>query len=487
MKKLTILLLILVLSLSVVLTGCSPAPVHPSIYDSPVYATDAVTGGELMLVKNHESDYVIVIGQNAHAIEIDAASELQYFVKESTGATLNIVRDNEVTVTNNDKVVLLGDTIYSEDLVCEFDELGDSGFKMNLRGNNVIIKGATPEGTLYSAYELLSKVLHFEQYAIDEYYIDRLANVKMVKIENVTDIPAIDYRNAGWYMSSDPMAKRMRLIDPVMTGTSVYGKDWASGSHSLRNTYIPYGSIYENQELYPGLINSNGHFCFSKDGLIEPVATKVVSLMINQPTARLFVFGNPDDSASCSCYDCKANLQKYGTVAGILMVWTNKVANLVEQKMVEAGLDREITIYVDAYNAYQGAPATMHEDGTITASHPDVMGKTSGKVKVGVRYAPISACYAHPLNDPNCKINSAGRFADELKKWRYIVGENKLHFYGYVAEFYDYMMIFNDFGMMNGSYKFFGEVDLYGIFDSAVAQYNVNGPMMALKDRKSVV
>ncbi len=489
MKKVIIFFLILVLAFSIVLTGCDGCSdiIIESTYDDPEYATDAKTGQALMFVENHETDYVVVIGENAHAVEVDAANELQFFVQEATGAELKIVRDNTLTVTNEDKVVLLGDTTHSTTLTAEYDELGDSGFKMNLSGNNVVLKGATPEGTLYSAYEFLSKVLNFEVYAINEYYIDKVANVKMLKIENVVDIPAIDYRNPGWYMANDPMIKRMRLINPTMSGTSVYGKDWGTASHSIRNEILPKGSEYENQDLYPGWIYKNGHICMSKEilsngvNVIDIVADKLLRLLQNVPTARTLELGHPDDSARCECSDCAANIQKYGSITGVYMVWLNKVATALEQKMTEVEMNREVTVQGIMYNAYQAAPAVMNADGTVTPNHPDVMAKTNGMVKVSARYTPIAACFAHPLNDTNCKINSAGKYADELRKWRYIVGDNKLQFYGYVAEFYDYMMFFNDIGMMNGSYKFFGEMDLYGIFDSAVNQSNINGPFVALK------
>ncbi len=489
MKRITTLIISIILVLATVLAGCSGTGCNgcsevfiPSFQELPDYATDAEGEGELMLVKDHESDYVIVIAKNAHFVELDAADELQYFIKEATGAELKIVRDDTLTeVKESDKVILLGDTAYSDDLVTEYDELGDSGFKMNLKGNNVLLKGATPEGTLYSAYEFLSRVIGYEAYAVDEYYFDKTASVKMVKLDNVTDIPAIDYRNPGWYNANSPYAKRMRLINPTMSGTSVYGKDWGSASHSIRNELFPKKSEYENQEKYPGWISETGHICMSNDAPIATIVDKIVDRMYNMPTARIFELGHPDDSARCDCDECGANIVKYGSITGIYMVWLNKIAVALEAKLDELNIDREVTIQALAYLAYLSAPAKMNADGTITAFHPDVMAKTDGKVTVSARYAPVGACFAHSIDDPNCKVNKASDYANELRKWKFIVGDNKLQFYGYVAEFYDYMMFFNDIGMMNGSYKFFEEIDLYGIFDSAVSQVNATGPFNALK------
>ncbi len=458
--------------------GCSPEIVVDSNHQDKEYATDE-SGNVLMLVKDRTTDYVIVISENANSIEKDASYELRDFLYEATGVDFKIAKDSEVTVTDDTKAILLGDTKYSKDVVATYDVLGDSGYIIHQKGNNVILKGATSEGTLYSVYEFLSQEVNFEVYALDEIYIDKVSSVELVKFNNFVDTAAIDWRNPGWGYAMDNNIKRMRLLSPVQSGTSVYGKDYVTSAHSIAGFIKP--SWYpEHPEWFSSKDDKMFHICMSKDEPINEMVNHpirgLIQAIIARPTARFLELGHADDNNCCECTDCQANCAKLGGIGGLYVNWLNRVKAAIDTALAEKGIQRDLIINGLAYNAYQKAPVTVNADGTYYC-HPDAMAKPG----VTMKYCPIAACYAHGINDPNCEVNSRGGFAEELKKWKYVVGEGaKVFLYGYTAEFYDYMFFFNDVGMYKDSYKFYGDEDLYGIYDTAIL-FNSNGPFVPLK------
>ncbi|MBR7110706.1 MAG: DUF4838 domain-containing protein [Clostridia bacterium] len=512
MKKIVSFLTIIILLLSVCLMGCDGCQdtVVPSNFDGKEYAIDAVTGKTLMLVENRTSDYVIVIPKDAHSVEKHASEEMQLFVYEATGTTLEVVSDDEVEISTNDKAILVGDTRFSESVETLYTVLGDSGFKMHVNGNNIVLKGATPEGSLYAVYQFLSEVLNFEVYSHDEYYIDTVSSVKVVKLDNVTDIPAIDYRNAGWGITAVNDVTRMRLIGPSSGGVSVYGKDWGVAVHAIEWFVSPklcQGEQYEG--WFP-----NGHICMTMgdrknpDGtLMYPDGDPIIEFLVNgtqpdgnvnannlmgkiigSPVARIFELGHPDDNSSCECESCMEGREKWGGISGVYMRWINKVCYKLEEEFEKRGIERDITVLGLMYHAYENPFGTISEDGTVTLDgtatteekNAELLAKNTGHVRASVRYAPITACYSHAFTDPNCDINVRGKYADKFRIWRYICRDNKMFMYGYNGEFYDYFFYFNDLGYMNEQYKFLGEeIDLYGAFDSTISR-NGNAPFSAL-------
>ena len=89
------------------LTACGGesnfAPLPP--YDDTSY-TDYV------LAKDGKTDYSIVIGTDADKHEKFAAEELQNLFKEATGATMPIKTEDQVSYSEDAKVISIGDNSF---------------------------------------------------------------------------------------------------------------------------------------------------------------------------------------------------------------------------------------------------------------------------------------------------------------------------------------------------------------------------------------
>ena len=122
--------------------------------------------GAIELVKQGQPTGVIVIGEPALPSVERAAWELQYHVKEASGATLEIVRENKLPSAQRN-CVYLGTTQAAQRARINPADLGRNGFAIKTVGSNLFIVGRdepgewngeekqVESGTLFGVYELL--------------------------------------------------------------------------------------------------------------------------------------------------------------------------------------------------------------------------------------------------------------------------------------------------------------------------------------------
>ena len=107
------------------------------------------------LVENGRSDYAIVLPQSAILPEETAAKELQSMLKRISGAELPIVRDE----TYAGKAILLGRSDRTAQLLgVDFRELRPDEILLKQCGDDLVLSGDRPRGTLYAVYEFLEEL-----------------------------------------------------------------------------------------------------------------------------------------------------------------------------------------------------------------------------------------------------------------------------------------------------------------------------------------
>src|SRR5437660_10607697 len=106
----------------------------------------AVARGELILVKDGKSDYVIVTAPNPIPAEQRGASELQSYIKQMSGAELPIVANPKPMPAH---AIITGPGPAS---------LGSEGFQIKTVGQRVAVLGGRPRGTMYGCTTFLEKL-----------------------------------------------------------------------------------------------------------------------------------------------------------------------------------------------------------------------------------------------------------------------------------------------------------------------------------------
>lgn len=350
--------------------------------------TPEVEETQTYLVKETRTDYKILISATANEYETYAAEELQLYMQEATGAEFAIVDDKNYNYNQTDKILSVGRTtaLSQSGIEIHEDKVKKDGFIIRTQENAVLMCGGGDYGTLYSVYEFLHRQIEWEPYAVNEIYYKPSVNVKLLKF-NILDNPAIDTRPGGWYyVATDPFfSAKWRCY--AASGTMMFNqKAWFGFPHALNKLV----SIDANYEQHPEwFAASREQPCFTNTGYQEAVISALKDKILANPSMIYFPIGLEDqEHAMCKCEGCVTEINAY-TEAGLLVRWTNKVAETVLVWAKETGIDRDLYFPLLAYYETYKAPTVKDENGNHTPIHEScILNKNSPVI-----FAPIGASH----------------------------------------------------------------------------------------------
>lgn len=200
----------LICSLLVFSAACAPAN-DPSTGGGE---GDAYTYTSEYIIRDGKSDYSIVYPENARGYEYFAAQELRDFILESSNVELPLYADNEVTYSNNAKLLVVGESKFAEeqDALADYFVVGTRGFIIKGVGSNVFMNGGETTGTLFSVYEFLHHQFGYEPYYIDAYKLDKGVFERKLISFNMEEIPDIPYAcGTGTFLETKNQIEALRL------------------------------------------------------------------------------------------------------------------------------------------------------------------------------------------------------------------------------------------------------------------------------------
>lgn len=455
MKKFILLLLCMALVISMALTGCQS---QQNPVENPVEETQPLlknTGIDMataipvlskpektafQLVENGASAYRIVLPAQSTRMLNFAAAELQYFLQEATGVTLEVVADTEVN--SSEYLISLGKTAVSQKLSVSAPadrDLGTSGYYIKTVGNSLAIvddAAGDGEGVLYGVYDFLLDAIDLKVYASDEIAYTKSTTVPLYAYDQIVT-PSFDERSLSYYdlRMDQTYMHRMRMFDFYSSSkVALFG-------HSQITYILPY--TQENAQWYcPG----GGQLCWAAGAEMEQAFAQNLIKRIEENTeARFFMLGQEDTTNLCSCDKCMAAISQdmYGSYTGLQVAFLNNVIEIVEAWREENMPEREIGYICFAYQVSLLPPVKEDVNGNLVAYHPDCQPAD----KLYVLIAPIEADYSEELKSD---INQ--RTYNALIGWEQLVGD-RLWVYEYDTNYQTYFTNFNNFEVVQEHYQ----------------------------------
>lgn len=409
---------------------------------------------DINLVANGKSDYLIVKPENATYVISHASTELQSFIKQSTGCTIPIISDANLQHDNSKKYLSVGDTSLlaaQKDIVVDAAEIGDGGTTIYRRDNTVYIAGPSEYGTLYSVYRFLYYEINFVAYASDcvtfDYY-------------DVLKVKDFDYKWRPAY--TFVAASESCMSDPIQTFRMYHGKSRNGGYHLEGNLfsgqYCHTATYFVSKNEYPHLYANGDQLCMTSPEALE-IATQSAISFARSPSGPYLQLGGLDHAGYCSCEECTRQSNLYGGQGGIYVRFLNAMAKGIEDYYKENGIKTKLTVLGLMYLAYIDAPVTVNADGSYSVVeldpnddkllwHTNMM--TDSQVSTGAMCVPLDSCYAHPLTDPNCPSNVMEK--GRIEKWRAVTKYMSLYDYGVCMNGFTYH--FNTWSHSQDTFKF---------------------------------
>lgn len=402
--------------------------------------TTAPSGaGELALVQEGRQQYTIVLSAHSLPAERRGAEELQWHLREISGATLPIATDSQPLPAN---AILVGRSRYTDQLGVTLDpKLGQEGCVLKTIGARVVIAGPGARGSLYGCDAVLEK-LGVRWFSPTVTRFPRAATVRVPDLDEL-HVPAFEYRS--------------------VTFTEAGNKDWAArlalngqfGGHDLTtggdivyypfvhsfDDLVPRSLFLQRPDLFP-LINgkrTDGYVqrCLSNPDVLKLAIAGVREWIRQYPSATIYSVSQNDTYNFCQCEHCRAIADRYGGQSGLYLWFVNQVAQAIEKEHPDKLID---TL---AYQFTEAPPK-----GIVPRKN------------VRVRLCPISICAAHPLQ--HCVAPNDKAFLDHLDGWGKLT--DQLYVWHYATDFQHYLLPFPDFRELGADLRLYKKSGVKGVF-----------------------
>lgn len=317
-----------------------------------------------VLVENGNSDYKIVLPDQADDTVAFAATELQTIFQKSTGVTLPVVYSQSASDGLSGKYLSIGETALKKAANVSVEDLKTSGYGLFLKENTLIMAGSTSRSTLYAVYEFLEKNLGYRYYADNEIFVRDVINAKLLDFNYTYEPP---------FAATNIAAKSGNVIyggERLKTGDWVLPTGWP---HS-------YGALLPKDKYPDYWVPGTSILCLSNQQMWEDAALNVIANM-EETGHYSYMLSAEDAWGKCSCDTCEEMDAKYSH-SGLYVLFGNYVAKRVREHFAQTNLDVTPTIFLLAYFDTKSPPVKEDDKGNITLIDETLKGEENLYVQV---------------------------------------------------------------------------------------------------------
>ena len=435
MKKIASFILAICTLCSV--TACSFFPTNNSV-DSE---SSVDTGYKL--VDDGKSDYKLVIADDKEAMsEEEGAYEVQTFFKEATSVTLDVVFESQVSYSDDAKLIILGDTKFTEKTGVDVSEIPRDGFVLKTVDSNVFVLGENM-GVIYGGYEFLTQTVGFEYFISNIYSIDKGVRDLDLPELDISDAPDFEYRADGWALGNTRTRTKTfneAFIKPV--GNPIHNSfDWLP-KETYEEKHSSWYSTIGNQLCYTAR-GDETELSEMRATVLEAFKERVrVYFDAGEFDKNVINFTMEDNTSWCTCTSCIATANAYGGAnSATIVTFLNPIARDLQAWVDVEYPGHEIGIVFFAYLATEVAPKNLEmEDNLYTW------------------LCLTSADYLRSIHD-GANVDQR----QKLSSWSAI--SKKLFIWGYDTNFVEYMLWYDTFGTLQDFYRYLNSCGAEFVFN----------------------
>jgi hypothetical protein len=404
----------------------------------------AVRANAVVLTDNEKSDYVIVLGANASAVDKTAAGELRDGLKRVTSVDIPIKSESDVDAKT--KQILIGSSNRAKQLLLDvkWDAFGKDAILVRTVGGNLILAGHPQRGSLYAVHTFLEDVVGVRWWTSSESFYATKPRLDVGEL-NIAYEPPIKYREAYYFDTTGDhfeFATRLKLDGQHNTGISpAWGGHYSiiGWCHTFYHLLPPEKYFAQHPEWY-SLINGkrtteNAQLCLSNEDMRRELVRRALKQIEKNPSAGIISISQNDCFNACQCDQRRATVKEEGSESGPLIRFVNAVA----QDIVKQYPD-----FLVETLAYQWS------------RHPPK--KTHPAKNVLVRLCSIEADFARPLEGETNKP-----FGDDLRGWAAMAPN--LFVWNYVTDFACYHQPHPNLRPLGADLRFFANNKVIGVFE----------------------
>ncbi len=408
------------------------------------------------LVKDGDSEYVIIIPENADKNLNFASSEITNFIKQSSGVELVTVTD--ANLPHGSKYISLGNTVQSEETDIDVTmTFGETGYILKTIDGNIYIEANTTYGVLFATYDLLKYLIDLEIYAEDEFDYEELSTIPVYKFDE-TFVPLIDHRQVTYKSLDNSYIYRVRMRMQNQP------EEWISWCHTTISVYLPTSKYYaQHPEWYNAM---QDQLCYSNEEMRKEFVAQMKEKIDAHPNRQYLSIGQEDNLNYCECAKCMEYINSHGGIEGggfsmLQLEFVNKCAEEVDKWLEVAHPESKIQYVCFAYQTTEPAPVKYDAaSGKYVPITDDIRIYKNSYVL----FCPIYADFSVSMKD---EINYSTY--NNMQKWNdlleYCGTPDNLMIYTYCVPSKALLIPFPNFGMSSDNYNTFREMGATFIYD----------------------
>jgi len=435
----------------------------------------------LSLSSAGKTSHVIALANDAIPAEKKAAEQLQKYLQEITGAKFDIKSESDVPSTTPRIFVGPGEHVRKMLPNQDWESLGTDGIVLKREGQDLILAGGRPRGTLYAVFEFLEKQAGVRWWTSKESHIPNTPELKVGELD-ITYRPVFDYRDHyTTEMAEDPKLATIfrengtyqkqppewggfyKLIGWVHTSfhllppSEYFAKhpDWYSDAAN-ENKPSTASSVMPNTE--------NSQLCFTNPAVADEMAKRVIEAIRTNPDnytrdSRGYIAVDENDNGHyCACENCRTLAAAEGSESGPVVHFVNSVASKVKE---------EYPNFLIETLAYRGS---IRPPNTLRPAE-----------NVIIRLAPLQADFSRPHNTDRNAI--APEVTEPARD--YLIGWGKItpqvFVWNYVTNFQYTMLPYPNWDGLAEDLRFFAANKVTSIFQQGDSYTNGVGDFVQLR------
>ena len=377
-----------VLIIAGMFTGIYNPCVEP--FEPPVVNDPAYEGETLTIIEDGLSDYVIFVGEYAGVAGETAATKLQGFLEQISGARLEVCYD---VPAGKKCISILGEHYWMGDQSAAITN--EEGFRIGTINDGIFIESGGPRGTLYGVYAFLEKFLGCRWYSKDTKIIPKNSTVKVPAEIWIEEAPAFKSRAStivqGGYDIDSALANRVNdgweAVNLGLDRPEYGGVCGWTINHEVEGVLGVAGQL----EAHPEIFAKGEDGVTPYGGYTNPCLTGPVGLFVEYAVrkidagARCVSFGLNNSGDICRCAVCKAvyaeeaaGAAEHDGFSGAYVRWLNKICEALAAK---------------------GEPYASTKISGFGYAITEAPPKTPCHENILIYFCPIGMCYAHTLAD----------------------------------------------------------------------------------------
>jgi hypothetical protein len=387
-----------------------------------------VFSSPIKLADNGNSDYRIALDANATLSEKNAADRLAYYLKQITNAEYKIITLQSEQIPK--KCILVGQSDVAGQLLENIDwsKIPADGIIIKTVGNNLIISGNRPRGTLYAVYSFLEDELGCRWWTPDASYIPKKNELYIPDLD-ISYSPPFFTRDTYYYSSMGSYRgnskEREFTVQLKLNGFFTRTPDKWGGynnllgwCHTFYRLLLPPEKYFKSHPEWYSLINGKrtvetpqgAQLCLTDELMQKELIAQASRLLRNNPGTKMISISQNDSmKGQCECEKCLFLEKKEQSPSGPLLYFINRVATELKKEFPG------IIVETLAYNYTRIPPLNIRPADNVI-----------------IRLCTMGAKQNKPISDSVNKV-----YYDDLKAWSAIC--DKLYVWNYAANYTDYI------------------------------------------------